>query len=457
MEGMLAEVVTACAGGAVITGWAMYLHCSALTIGILGALPFLAQFVQFPAAWLSSTLGYRRNAILAVSLSRQVLLPLIPLPFWDGSESAKQALLIAVSAASAVLGVIGNNAWVSWMGELVPRSIRGRYFGRRTGLTALGATLSSLAAGMVLDRAALTAHTGLALSVLAAVACLVGAITTVLLFRQHDPCDPSEVERFDLSATLLPIRDIRGRRVLEYRTAWNFGVGLSATLYSLHMLQNLKMGFAQVALYNAGVAAVRIVTAPLWGKAIDRVGSRTVLTVCSFGIAVVPVLWVLPTAEHLWPLAVDVFASGILWGGHGLASFALPLAVAPRKGRPFYLAAFATATGVFFAIGAAVGGLLATSLPEHTVWMGHPFIALHWVFLISAVGRFAAALLAPRIFEDGARTVQELFRMAADGARELPARIATRPALGLVPLRTATRPPGRPVPGDRSPPPTARL
>src|SRR5690349_8991070 len=108
------------------------------------ALPFFAQFVQFPAAWLTSTLGHRRVALGAVCLSRQVMLPLALMPWLPLDLGGKQHLLIAVAASSAVLGVIGNNAWVSWMGELVPGSLRGRYFGKRTAMITIAGTLTSV-------------------------------------------------------------------------------------------------------------------------------------------------------------------------------------------------------------------------------------------------------------------------------------------------------------------------
>ena len=139
---MFAEVVTACAGGAVLTGWALYLHASALIVGLLGALTFAGQLVQLPAAWVSATFGHRKACIVTVAASRQALLPLVALPFLPLEEGSKQLLLVAVAAVSALLAVAGNNAWVSWMGDLVPHTLRGRYFGRRTALTTLGNTVA---------------------------------------------------------------------------------------------------------------------------------------------------------------------------------------------------------------------------------------------------------------------------------------------------------------------------
>jgi MFS family permease len=437
MEGMMAEVVSACAGGAVLTGWAIHLGCNAFWIGMLGALPFFAQLIQLPAAWFSARTGQRRVAIAAVCASRQALLPLAALPFLNLSPSAKQELLLGVAAASAVLGVVGNNAWVSWMGELVPRRIQGRYFGQRTAACTLAGTAASLSAGLILDHARHQQATGHALAALAVIAAVAGAITTVLMAKQHDPWPAGHHHPRHLAAGLSPFLDSSARSVMAYQVGWNASVGIAASFFSLHMLQNLEMGFALVAAQGASVAAIRILVAPLWGRAIDRIGVRPVLVACSFGIVAIPILWVIPTRECLWPIAFDALLSGVLWSGHGLASFQLPLAVAPPAGRSFYLAAFATVGGLSFALASSAGGAIATALPAHFVLWGRPMVRLHALFLLSSLARMAAATLALRIREPGAGSVDELLRLTLNGAARVRVRVArriVRPAASILRL-----------------------
>jgi hypothetical protein len=122
---VLAEWVMACVGGAAITGWALYLGCGPLGVGLLGALPYLAQLMQLPGAWLTSRLGSRRAALLTVGLSRQAFLPLMVLPFVPLPLEVKRAVLVACAAVHHGCGILCNNAWVTWMGDLVPPRVRG--------------------------------------------------------------------------------------------------------------------------------------------------------------------------------------------------------------------------------------------------------------------------------------------------------------------------------------------
>ncbi|MCY1045055.1 MFS transporter [Corallococcus sp. bb12-1] len=406
VEGMFAEVFTACAGATALTAWAIALKLGPFLVGVMTALPFFAQFVQFPAAWLTLCFGHRRVALTAVCLSRLVMLPLALMPWLKLSLTGQQHLLMGVAGLSALLAVVGNNAWVAWMGELVPRAVRGRFFGKRTALTTLMGTGASLTAGLLMDRLRRVDSVGMALPLLALAACAMGLVTTLMMAAQHDPAPPGSSPRLELKAALLPWKDDGARRVLLYQVAWNAAVGVSAPFFALHSLQNLKMTFVIMALHAAAVAGVRVLTASMWGRAIDRLGAQPVLMACSLGISVIPLLWLLPSAGTLWPLLFDVLLAGALWSGHGLAIFALPLTVAPRRGRPFYLAAFATAGGLAYAAAAALGGALAARIPQQFMLGGYVWANLHVLFVVSSVARLGAAFLAARVNEPGAATAR---------------------------------------------------
>lgn len=428
LEGMVAEVVTACAGGAALTAWALYLGCPPVLIGLLGSLPFLGQLVQLPAAWCASLLGHRRLALVAVAASRQVYLALVLLPFLPLHPRAQQLVLVAVAAASALLGVVGNNAWVSWMGDLVPHRIRGRYFGRRTALCTLAGTLAALAAGVVLDLGRERGTVGATLAGLALIACLAGAATTALMRKQHAPVPREPSPPLEPSAALEPLRSPAARRYLAYLLTWNAAIGISGAYFALHMLENLKMGFTLMAMHGASVAAVRILAGPLWGSALDRVGARPVLIACSFGISAIPLYWMFATEGFLWPIALDVIVSASLWSGHGLAAFNLPLELAPRGSRSFYLAIFSMGGGLAYAAASFFGGMLIQILPAHFTVFERPMVPIHVLFALSAATRFAAAVLALRIVAPGSRPVEDLAQLVKDGAAELGVRVGRRVA-----------------------------
>ncbi len=427
-EGAVAELFAACAGGAVLTAWALYLGGTPLVIGLIGALPLAAQILQLPGAWLTQTFGPKVVAVATIGASRLIWFPMIALPFVTLLVETKLHVFVAVVAVCGILAVLGNNAWMAWMGDLVPGGIRGRFFSRRTVYLTLAGTTASLAVGVVLDVLAPRGFTGHALGGLAVVGCLAGALSIVLLLRQHDLGQSAGRERPRWGLIVGAACDPVARPFLVYLLAWNGAVGLSASFFSYHMLSNLGTGFAIASLHGVAVAAVRIVSAPLWGRAVDRFGARPVLIVCSFGIAAVPMIWLFPTPAFLWPLAFEAAMAGALWGGHGIAAMDLTIHLSPRQARPFYVAVFAAAGGVGFAAASVLSGLVAVGLPDRFQLLGETWVNLHVLFFLSGVARAAAAFAALPIEERGALGVPHVLRtvLARAAERLSPARDASR-------------------------------
>jgi MFS family permease len=379
-----------------------------MTIALLTALPVAAQVVQLPAAWLTQRFGAKRLAIAAVGASRLVWLPLIAVPFIHLAPSTALAALVAIVTTATIFGVVGGNAWTAWMGDLVPGPIRGRFFGRRMVYLNIAGTVASLGAGLALDTLGPRGFKGETLGVLLAIACGAGLISVWLLLAQQGPDARGDVTTPEWGDFARSIRDANTRPLLAYLLGWHAAVGISAGFFSYHMLANLKMGFVLVAAHGILAAAVRIASAPVWGRLVDAFGARPVLTVCSSGISVVPVIWLFITPDRLWPIAIEAVVAGALWGGHGIAVMDLSIGLAPRRGRPFYLATFATAGGLGFALTSALGGVLVHAIAAPVHVLGSTWLDVHVLFMLSALGRVAAARLATRIDEPAARSVHDL-------------------------------------------------
>lgn len=406
----MSELFAACAGGAALTAWAIYLGASPFIIGMLGALPLGAQILQIPGAWLTQTWGSRRVAVAAIAASRLVWVPVAMLPFLDLPMSHALGLFVGVVAIGSVLGVIGNNAWTAWMGDLVPDSLRGRFFSHRTVYITLAGTAATLGAGVALDYLGPNGWRGETLAALTGIACLAGACSVWLLLRQHDPNGHPAPERPDWRVLGRVVGDRAIWPFLRYLLGWNAAVGLSASFFSFHMLVNLKTGFVLAALHGVVVAIMRIAAARAWGRAVDRLGARPVLILCSFSIATVPAIWLFVTPDFLWPLALEAVLAGVLWGGHGIAAIDLTIHLSPRRERAFYVAVFAAAGGLGFAVASIGAGLVASHLPLQFPAFGWMWTNLHVLFLLSAAGRLVAAIAALRIEERNARGVRELLR-----------------------------------------------
>lgn len=387
-EGMSAAVVGSCSGGVVLTAWALHLGATPLMLGTLWALPYLAQLVQPVAAWLTSSFGAKPVAVWATSIARQMLWGLALLPLLVASGPRQTALLGCVGVF-AMAGVIGNNAWMTWVAVLVPARLRGRYFGPRNARAMLVGTLASLAVGAYLDAAGRGGRVEHALSVTSAVGAAFGVLCTCLMSRQRATPAAAHVAPV---AMLRPFADAGARRVLAFQTVWSTSTGIAASFYSAHALGALGLGVTGFAVYNTALAVLRAAATPLWGRALDRVGAGPVLVVCALLSAAGSAMWVATGLAGTWLIGIDAVLSGIALGGMDLTIFMLPMTLAPRVPTAAFVACTSMVAGLAFGSASILGGAVLGAVSATA-----PSTAVRSLFALSAIGRVVAAGFAARI------------------------------------------------------------
>ena len=90
-EGSFATVFIVLTGGAFLTGLALHLGAGDFEIGLLAAIPFIAQLAQLVAAYLVDITGRRKKiTIWSIGLARQAWLMLVP-PLPDRQLAAWRA------------------------------------------------------------------------------------------------------------------------------------------------------------------------------------------------------------------------------------------------------------------------------------------------------------------------------------------------------------------------------
>jgi len=392
LEGFAATVFIVLTGGAFLTGLALLLGAGDFEIGLLGAIPFLAQISQLVAALKIDSTG-RKKMFTARSLffARQVWWVLLPLTLLDGEW--RLYVLMIVMVISSVAATMGAAGWMSWVADLVPGRIRGRYFGFRSAIVALSTVTATMIGGALIDHFRAANHESLGFSILIAVACIFGLGAFLLMKRIPENPNVQIGPELKLGELLDPLRDKRYWHLIKIFIIWNFALGISAVFFAAHMLTNLKMSFTQVSIYVSGTSIVAVLLNKPWGIVIDRFGSKPVITFCAFGISVIPLIWWFPRAGYLWVLVIEAVYSGALWAGFSLAAFNIPIAYSPQKNRTVYLAMFSVITGFGLFVASILGGLLAETW-SWVYWGFGPqtFVNYHILFGISAVLRILGAI-----------------------------------------------------------------
>jgi hypothetical protein len=171
LDGLSTHAFVTLTGGIFLVAFALELGASNIVIGLLAAIPPLAELVQIPAIGLIERIRNRRLiSVVASVFSRCVWVLIALIPFLVSPETGIACLVLLLVLYSCISSV-KHCSWKSWMRDLIPDEILGMFFSRRLALSfALGAALS-LCAGFFLDfwqngggRSALTGYSAIFLS-----------------------------------------------------------------------------------------------------------------------------------------------------------------------------------------------------------------------------------------------------------------------------------------------------
>ncbi|GAB4234173.1 MAG: MFS transporter [Elainellaceae cyanobacterium] len=381
LDGVFATVFSNVTGGVLLSNFLVELHANALQIGLLASIPMMANLLQpLGAHWADRAPSRWLYSLWVYGISRLLWLPLAIGIIWFSQHPDKPQQMIwatlAIILMTHFLGAIGSASWLSWLAVLVPRQIRGRYFGFRNSICSLTGLVTILLSGVVVSRWWGGTLQGFGvLMLIAVVAGLVSLgfqsrMTDVSPQAQHMVVLEAEPEQPAHLYPTTPLTKTAAENLLKdkqfllfllYFGLWAFGINLCAPFFNLYLLSNLALSVSWVTFYNGLGAAANLLMLLLWGKLADRIGNRPILLLDGLLVAFIPLLWLAtdrqPISLWLWfPLL------HLLGGGTGAAIDLcinnLQLEIAPVRYQTKYFAATAAIGGICGAIGCMAGGSL---------------------------------------------------------------------------------------------------
>jgi MFS family permease len=402
-DGIFAAIYSNLTAGVLLTNFAMDLGASATQIGLLASIPLVANLLQPLGAYLSEQCSSRHWYCLGVYIpSRLVwafLLLGLGLLHWDYIDP--QMLItgtLVIALMSFGTGALGSAAWLSWMAVLVPKRLRGRYFGLRNSAANLTNLVSVPLMGMAIARWPSGSVDGFGILLAVAIACGLVSLGFQNLMADVNPklqktlsqpqliLTPAEpqVDGKSAAETTSNTEKFQFWILLLYFGGWMFAFSLSAPFFNLYMLDNLKLPITLVTLYTSLMAGANLIMLLFWGRLADRIGNRTVLAIAGVILAIAPLLWLLVGTGTL-SIWLGLPLLHLVMGGTGaaidLCNNNLQIGVAPLHKQSTYFGWLAAAAGLSGALGTAIGGYCA----EHWTQGG-----LLGIFVLSGLCRGVA-------------------------------------------------------------------
>jgi MFS family permease len=424
--------------GAPLTRFANELGASPWQFGLLTAMPFLASLLSLPASFLIERTGARKTFFLAGTYCNRLLwFAIALLPVWvvsrHGFAAAPHAvtwfllLTFLMHAGQAV----GGPAWVSWMADVVPSRVRGKFFSRRRQWGILPALPVALFVGWLLDRqssggAMQTLHWCAIIFMCAAVF----GLTDVHLFHYVPEVNRTPRRGSGLLRGMAkPLRDRQFLVFGSFTGMMTFSLCFMTQFVALYLVRHLHVTSTQTQLMLVvGPMLAQLLVLGAWGAAADRMGKKPVLILAGLGLVPVGLGWILVGPNHLWLAYVLLAVGAALWTGVEVANLNLVMEMGGKarrtagkadaaEGGTAYVATNTVIINVAGCLGGLAAGLIAQGLKD---WSWHPFASAKTftsfdvLFVLSGLLRLLSVLIfLPLLVEPGAKPAAETLRFMA--------------------------------------------
>lgn len=404
------QAVTQGSGEQYLSAFALLLHASPFQLGVLSALPqLIGTGAQLASVKLLQWLPHRKTLIAAGTVGQALawapilLLPLL-LPEWG------PWLLVGGSAAYFACAHFTTPAWNSLIVDWLGQHERGAYFARRAQIVAVLSFFALCGAGWVLtlwqNSAAWWGF--LLIFTLAGSARLLSALALTSV-QDQQPSVPLEAQQgFRRFLRERATKDFRC--FLLFSSLMHASVLVAGPFFVLYILRDVQLSYFNYGSWLAASLLGQLLTLQTWGQFGDRFGNKALLSVTSFMVPFLPMLYLV--SAHLGFLLTVSFLGGVIWAGLALGLQNYVFDSVKPDDRTKAIALYSTVNAVGWSVGAFLGSWLVEHLPSHIEWAGvtlQPLSNLPFVFFLSGFLRLLVSVGLLHTFHE-ARQVERISR-----------------------------------------------
>lgn len=369
-----------------------YIALFALTYGAtnrqVGALAAVANLLGalslFPGAKLVERTGRRKAVVIwsAGGVGRLALLGLAFIPFLISDPALAIVAIIVVDGLRSFMANLANPGWTDLVADLVPASMRGRFFSSRNTAMGLAALLVAPLAGRIISMTSTRLDSLFAgYQTVFLFAFLFGIVSTISFGRIQDPkpttATPRSHQKGDLRLLLRHSPIFVG--LVVSALVWNMALQVAAPYFNVYLVSEFQATTLTIGIL-AGIASLSaLVGQRVFGRLLEQRGAFWVQIACGLLIPLAPLSWAFISAP--WQVGIINLCTGFLWAGYNLANFNLLLQLTPDEQRPRAVALYQTAVFSSAVVGPLLGGYLADT------------IGFKFIFVISAAGRYLGMAL----------------------------------------------------------------
>jgi len=367
-DGLATQAMVTLTSGVFLVAFGLQLGASNTVIGLLAAIPPLAELIQMPAISIVERIRNRRLICVGASIIARLFWVVIALsPFLFGPAAAVPVLLAALTLYGCI-SAISHCSWNSWMRDLVPQEILGSFFSRRMSLALILGIIISLGASFIIDFIERNPAypPGTAYSIIFIGGFIAGLFGIWFMSRIPEPLMTESQKGPILDQVRSAFRDDNFSRLIAFLGSWNFAVNLAAPFFTVYLLVMLNFDITVVIALAILSQLSSVLSYGMWGRIADHYSNKSVLRVAGPLFMLCILGWTFTTLPNRHLLTIPLLIvlhilMGISTAGVTLASANIGLKLAPHGGATAYLATINITNSLAAGIAPIIGGMFVDS------------------------------------------------------------------------------------------------
>ncbi len=397
-------------GETFIPAFVLALGLGDVAAGLLAVIPIVVgATLQLISPWAVQKLKSHKKWVLACAMTQALsFLPIIFMALYQKSS----ILILYTSTILYWTGGLGASAaWNTWMGKLVPSSIRTRYFARRTRICHLGILIGLITGGFVAQRLFTFDQVLLAFAIMFGLAMVARAISFYCLTQQNEL--PGTYESQEFMNPLLVFKEMASQKegkIFKYLLFTQVVVFISSPFFAPFMLSQLELNYEQYMFLVCMAFLARVFVLPLISRYAGHFPATRLLKLGGLLIIPMPALWIVSN-NYLYLIFIQIL------GGASWAIFELGITLSffegvEEKKRTSVLTCFTFANAVAMTVGTLIGAKILSLLGTNM----HAYFVL---FILSALARAIALFFLRGLSRSDIRLIVSRV-------------LAVRPTIGLI-------------------------
>ena len=319
---------------------------------------------------------------IAILFSKGIFVNLLPV------------LLLLSFSIYIIMANASYPSWFSWMGDLVDKKYRGRWFSKRNLLIGVASVVLAVLASIFLDYFKKIDLAMMGFIILFSLALISRFVSWTIFKKQYEPKLKFKKENyFSFWSFLKKSPKNNFGKFTIFRALFGFVGTISSAVWSIYILRHLGFSYSIYMIILSSEILFSLLFLSLWGKLADKYGNYKILVITTLFLPITPILWILhPSPIYL--IFVPALIGGIAWGGFALSTSNFIYDNVGKQKRSLAVSYYTMSWGIGVSAGAGVAALLIKYLPT---WIFEPIIL---IFIIGTILRMiAVAWWVPKLKE----------------------------------------------------------